>query len=1061
MGLSGDRTVCPWSSVLAATVLPREQEICPRRRAANLAPSGRELFADDTHAMISRFAIEKRFTLLWLALMGCLAGLIVYGDMPLELMPSSSTTPYVVVFPHLAGPPEKGLQRDQEVMDAVLASAGLSVPLLGEASPLGSRWIFSVAQKSKVSKDDLHELLAQALAFRQRPPWFHLHAAGPEEVPSLEIIVRPKMQDQSELLDWSHSLALELEGAESVGRAMVAGAPRALVVAESNPFVAAGGSPLGDALSSLVMDVGQPVGGVDALGRSLLAESWWSSQDPATSAWHLHPRVDWQNSEVLMDGRRSTVILVWRSPGFSDIDASQAVRKVLLGSEGGAFEAIITHDSSRYISESQENVLSNLLMGTLLTCVCVLLFVRYFWSTALVSLSIPMALVLTIPVLHVLGISRNVMSLAGAALGVGLVVDATLGTVASFNERLRLGFLPYLCAIHSIRENQIPLLVISLSTLAVFTPILFLDGMVGSLFWDLSLTVIVGQVVGFFVSVYLMPGLACLLHESRESHLFVRASTRSNQEPSPRSSTMTSTLGGFLGNTGAMVVFQIALFGGVLLCAWQAPPSEFLPVAQEQRFSAVVQLGQQTQDDTQKNLAQRVDRFLSEAGFTERFLQRSAESVLVTARHPGAMDVAAMSRDFARVFYPLRAGIHRINPLDPRSRLGHDIEAFFNKATPVGDLRRLDEALRQIPGVVTTQGSWNDELALAVVPHQASPLDAAWVPSSKVMTVQRLLNDSTPLGLLAHEPTQRIAERRPWYGHSAFFKGEDYGPVTLEFMSDQKDQLNLGGSVVVPRALAERGVATTVVPAVAHSVNGRMSYRYSIDVEGRPSGAIESELVVLAKKMGLELEWHPSTADNLEGFRNLLLCLAAALLIIALIILLQTRSLGLTIIVLATFLWGPLGSVPGLIAHGEALSASALVGFILLAGTIVNNGILLVNQVVRNRLAQMDPVTSCIEAVRARSMPVIITSLTTILGTLPLVFETGAGSQMYRGLAIVLVYGTLVSTPVSLIGVPSLVILFGRLREHGARIRLKAHIAILRFWQRLDAQSPRVDLVHD
>jgi AcrB/AcrD/AcrF family len=335
--------------------------------------------------------------------------------------------------------------------------------------------------------------------------------------------------------------------------------------------------------------------------------------------------------------------------------------------------------------------------------------------------------------------------------------------------------------------------------------------------------------------------------------------------------------------------------------------------------------------------------------------------------------------------------------------------------------------------VIGTRQSWDSRAQFIRADDGVSALESSWVPPEKAPMLGRMLVEPTTLGYL-----NRSLSALPMMSH--LHAGSLPESPLLVFNPVGQALHSLNTDIDFPEPLFENRQSISLENASVYSLGGDFRAKMSVDIDGRPSGAVEADVQALAKDMAIPFEWHPRSAENRDGFLKLLLCLLSAVAIIAAIILFQTRSFAVTMVVLFTFLWGPIGSMPGLLLHGESLSASALVGFILLAGTIVNNGILLVDLIGKNRNTQMEPIAACIQAARERALPVIITSLTTVLGTLPLVFETGAGSQMYRGLAIVVVYGTIVSTPISLYGVPSLFLLLSDLREAVSRRLLRVRI---------------------
>ena len=205
----------------------------------------------------------------------------------------------------------------------------------------------------------------------------------------------------------------------------------------------------------------------------------------------------------------------------------------------------------------------------------------------------------------------------------------------------------------------------------------------------------------------------------------------------------------------------------------------------------------------------------------------------------------------------------------------------------------------------------------------------------------------------------------------------------------------------------------------------------------------EDQLTRYALDHGLALYESAESKEAKGSLAGLAQCLFLAIVIIFFILFTQNRSASKSLIILATFAWAPLGAIPALAWHDETLNGSALVGFILLAGTIVNNGILLMDRVEKKIHLQIPVYEAAREAVRERSLNVVVTGLTTVLAMVPMIWGGQEGAQMYRSLSIVVVYGTLASTPVSFLGIPALLIVRQGLVEARARWILKRRVATL------------------
>lgn len=972
---------------------------------------------------------------------------------PTELLPSISERKFLVTFLNGSGTPATQLMQLKPVVDDSVSRAIGTFTYTAQADAKLTQFMItsSTPQSDAVTRIEL--ALIDHFAATEEKARFHVSEFGSGNLPTAEVLVIPKVNiTHLELEAEVDRLRDELQNSEAVGDIQVLGKQSTLQEAKPS---ASTEKNLNEWIEehrrrNTTFQYAQPMKG---------SPIWWSppAERDESTVWTTRTQTE---RLVQLDGKAAAGLAIFRAPGADDIEVSAALNATLKAFHSDHIETRIIRDSSIYISQAEDNVSKNLLMGVALTCLSILIFIRRLWSTVIVAMAIPVTLLLSIPVLFAFGITRNVMSLAGVALGVGIVVDASLSTMHSFNERLQKGFLPMQAAKYACTENQIPLLMTGLTTLAVFIPILTLDGQVGDLFSELSITVITGQVIGFFVSVYLTPSVACLLHEKKETHLWIdrKPDPRSDASHAPSAESpqrlrIEQAMQQLLRRPYLCFVLNALLICIIILNLFNAPPSEFLPAGNNSQYRTYVPLRGEVSPAQRATLIMRIEDFLKSQGFTDRYLTASPFEISVLAGRSEAPDLNVLNEGLESVIFPQRGGIFPLNPLEPKSGQGEDVELF----THPGDRAKVREMLSRIqaePGVASAQFSGDQTERYAQLNAKQSSLYAVWVPQIAEADFRRSYLDTIPLGFSTREqkaiggPASTFQPGAPYYFPGKRGDGPSQSlPKTralpLSVLNQREEPLLSGpaGSLLT-REVFESDVTVELRDAITHLIPSGFADKVTLDIEGITSSEAEALIRHHATEMLLPFQWHPKTEESRKGFSDLLACLAAAVAIIITLIYLQSWSLRVSLIVLCTFLWGPIGSIPGLLLHDESLNASAVVGFILLAGTIVNNGILLIEAIERKRRAQIGPIEACILGVKERVVNVTITSLTTILGMLPMVFETGAGSQMYRGLAIVVVYGTLISTPISLIGVPSLFILFGSIRETIERMVLRTRVAL-------------------
>jgi hypothetical protein len=435
---------------------------------------------------------------------------------------------------------------------------------------------------------------------------------------------------------------------------------------------------------------------------------------------------------------------------------------------------------------------------------------------------------------------------------------------------------------------------------------------------------------------------------------------------------------------GLFLALSFAAVGASLLTL---PRQEFLPLPREGRALAeldalpmALDRGGSAQKDHD---VRRLFALLPGAQAAQDFSGR-----VIATFDPRGVPLDEVERRIEHAFPGRPAYVALENPLHPLSAQSSDVTFFIDGSD--GALAKLRDWLHQMPGVANVRLS-----ALEGAPEKFDVLDVPHEVSAG-----------------AFKETQR------------------------RFISPDSPQAagRIEGAHRVERA-----------PIARVRINGAPHAEGNVKLEGSLTTlAFEDTIATYAKGAGLTLHRSASSREAKESLAGLARCLVLAVVIIFFVLWAQNRSASKSLIILATFAWAPLGAIPALAWHGETLNGSALVGFILLAGTIVNNGILLMDRIEKNIALQMPVFDAAFEGVRDRSLNVVVTGLTTVLAMAPMIWGGQEGSQMYRSLSIVVVYGTIASTPVSFLGIPALLILRQGFVEAKERWRLKRRVATWR-----------------
>lgn len=988
--------------------------------------------------------ITDRLRVTWLTLVLCMAGIIIYAQTPMELLPRSKSEQYLVAVLNPGNP----TSMDAKKIDRIIRDKSTQITNVENVYTEISSLVMLSRVASSTAPNNFTDLLRTAIAKEfaengiHRP--FRVTALGQESASAVDLVISSKTNTAgSEDAAIQRKLVPALEQVRGVARVELQGIQSEDVVLQPKPGTLLGS---GESEISVMQRISQALQPPALLSPTTYGSLLMARQPNAQSIgefvipikqerklpvrvsdlYEVLPKSLSNAPVVLSDSKVAVLVMIYATNGADLLAMSSEVKNVIskFNSRQENLQAKIVADASNYIAAAQQNVGENLKWGVILTCLCILLFARNLRYTAITAISIPVSLALTFPFFELFSISRNVMSLAGITLSVGVVVDATITVIDGIDDAMKSGAACADAALKSAMENFWPVAMTSLTTLAVFLPILFLKGTVGALFFDLSLTVMISQTIAFLVAIFVVPAITTIIYTA----LNVRLENSVENDPSNNvwsrffAIVVKKTLSNKLIYWFAGVASIALAIGSALI----APPTEFLPRRISNEFRAIIP--EASNQGNRNHFAKALDAALVKMGSSNRLVVIDESGLRADFTIPNSKEFSqrAMEEFLNTSAKPYRVIVSNKNPIDVEATNSQDLELFI--PTNSKNRQAFKTSLEQLPGVANARFSYENTASQSVIDADGPRLLALPSTPGSTWNMLNFAFGETLIGaeVPSHEHNRDHQPRLIWH---------------LSGVSHAKTHPAIHGVIPEKRDFALTSMEKE--PRTSVLVNGEDMESIVIKLRGKTVSEMSSELTQLAKSKNISVTWGIGKSNADESVRGLAICFSIAAMAIVVILLSQNRSMTVTVVIMCTFIWGLIGSFPGLLIHGETLNASAIVGFILLAGTIVNNGILLMELIVRSRKEQIAPSLSCLDAVSHRTVPVLITALTTAVGMIPMVWDTGEGSQMYRALSIVVVYGTVVSTPVSLIGIPSIFMMLYDVREFLEKVRLKLLIHFL------------------
>ncbi|HEX9292142.1 MAG TPA: efflux RND transporter permease subunit [Gemmatimonadales bacterium] len=736
------------------------------------------------------------------------------------------------------------------------------------------------------------------------------------------------------------------------------------------------------------------------------------------------------------DGRPAALINITRQLGGNSLAIADSIARIMATVAPTLPPGVHVkpvYDQAQLVREAVRSVRDAMLIGAALAVLVLLVFLRHGRITAISATSIPLTLAITVFVMRLLGQTFNLMTLGAMAIAIGLVIDDAVVITENIARHLRLTSDRTRAIRDAVQELIWPVTTSTLTTVVVFLPLGLLQGVVGQFFAALATTLTVAVLVSLVLALTIIPLLAeqfVTAHEVEPTQRGPLARAQATMDSlGPR---YESALTSVLRHTRRIVVAALAL---VLVGSglWQLVETGFLPEMDEGAFV----LDYFTPGGTALNETDR------EVGIAERILATTPEiegtsrrtgaelGLFATAQNTG--DIVARlkapgrrSRDIFEVIDEVRdkvtAAVPRLH-IEFVQILSDVINDLAGAAKPVeiklfGErldsleayARRLEPALDSVAGLEDLYNGVSEpspELLMRV--NQAE--------AGRVGLTPQDIGDVVSAALLGTSAGEVRSEDRPVAVRVRAPDSIRFDPLRLRALPI------VGGTPL--GSLASFSTAESRMSLERE--NQQQMIAITADVSGRSLGGVMSDVRrVLAAEPpppGIRLALGGQYESQQDAFRALLLVLFLAAVSVCAVMVVQFESFVEPLVVLLVAPVSFVGALVLLLITGTALNVASFMGLILLVGLIVKNGIILLDF---TRLRMRDEgVTLDVairEAARVRLRPILMTTLCTLFGLLPLALGIGAGSELQRPLALAVIGGLVLSTPITLFAVPTLLV---------------------------------------
>ena len=646
------------------------------------------------------------------------------------------------------------------------------------------------------------------------------------------------------------------------------------------------------------------------------------------------------------------------------------------------------------------SVLQNLLMGAALAIIILLLFLRDIKPTVIVAVSIPVSVVFAIVMMYFSGITLNMFSLSGLAIGVGMLVDNSVVVIENTYRLRHLGYSPIQAALNGAKQVAGAIVASTLTTVCVFLPIVFVEGITRQLFVDLALTITYSLAASLIVALTLVPAMSQrMLRKVRQPKKTGEGKILRSYESSLRFVLRHKLV--------AILLVLVLLFGSGFLVLLRG--FSFLPSMSNTEVQVTVQLDPNATFEETVEAAEQVNEVLREY---DEF-----ETVGVMVGGAGGMlGIAPAGGSGGNSGTVTAYGVLKPEHIKRGGAIGKEVES---KLTINGDVTVSSDASASMGAMLGDRS-----VQITLYGDDLKKLKAtADNMAEKLGTLEGI--DETDSGVGATSPELKVTVDRK--------KAAEKGLTTAQVFQQiaAADKL---GSIDLTYKDADGSDKKISLARVASIDNAetmdkitRKSQKRYLTVSGTiKEGYNLTDVNARAKQLfsdyelptGFSLDYEGSDKETMEALQQLMLMMLLGVIMIYLIMVAQFQSLKSPFIIMFTIPLAFTGGFIGLLLTGFDISVISLVGFIMLCGIIVNNGIVLVDYINVLRLEGKERVEAIVEAGKTRMRPIFITALTTVLGLSVMALGIGTGAEMMQPMAIVCIGGLLYATLMTLFIIP-------------------------------------------
>ena len=1016
---------------------------------------------------ILRFALKNPVSISMIVFAILLLGKISYDRLSVDLLPDMNSPRLFVEFEAGERPPEEIEKMFVESMES-MAIRQSDVVQVSTVIRAGSARLTVEYVQNKDMDDAFLDLQKAIVPFSQNPDIESINITqhDPNTAPVMLIAMsHNSITDMAELRKMANSYVRnELIRLEGIAEVALSGEEIPVLTIETDPYLLNAFGITMEEIASRIETNNQSISGgrVSELGLQYLVkssslftsesdfenlivsykptqlvESGASSQNAESAPLYLREvaNVKFENARpdniTRINGERCIGLSVYKEMNFNTVKAVDLLTAQLAVIEqalpGYSFQVI--SNQGTFIKQAIGEVINSAFFGMLLAVLVLFLFLRRMGTTLIVSVSIPISIIATFTMMYFSGLTLNVMTLSGLALGAGMLIDNAIVVIESIFRNREQGSERKSSIINGTTEVSGAVIASTLTTIVVFIPIVYMHGASGELFKDLAWTVTFSLLSSLFVALLVIPMLYDKLMRRKNTKSEAKAVQFKGYSKQLR--VLLNHGWWVIGVSAAILLVTIFLFPFI--------GTEFMPRTEGKGFTISVKLPEGTQLERTDAVVNNLEYLLhtisedSLATIYTHIGRGSSDNEIFEGEHTAIMKVILSKQSMATPEYVIASLVEATDNIE-----GLEL-SFKQDDHSLGEFLGDDEA----PIVVEVKGEDLEEIAFitddvllrmesveGIYNVKSSMADGA--PELNIYidrTIAGINNISvaTVIQQIGQQLQGRDVGKMDYRGEmrDIVIKVPDITTTELGdlMITSGNQEFRLSEIATITRSLAPKEIFRRNQSRINKILSNMESDR-SLDKVAQEISASVEDIELLAN---YSITVTGEEERRKESMKSLVFALLLSVVLVYMVLASQYESLLHPLTILSTIPFGLVGAVMIFLITGSPLNIMGAMGIIMLAGIAINNSILLVGRI--NQLkTTMDLTEAIVQAGQQRIRPIIMTSLTTILVLLPMTFSFGEGAAMRSSMAVAVIGGLVTSTLMSLVVIPCVYYVFEQMK---------------------------------